>query len=74
MSKLTDVERLGTDGVGSGAKYVRGAYPRCRLEGPITGRWYATSPYIEDVEVDAPDDGGPPVIFKGQEPGRFGGR
>jgi hypothetical protein len=72
VTKLSDTERVGTDGQGHGAKYVHGSYPICSMRGPVTGLWFCTSPYIEDPAVDAPDDGGPPVILKGQEPGRFG--
>lgn len=69
-TKLSDVDRIGTDGVGSGAKHVHGSYPRCRMRGPVTGEWFATSPYITDPTLDAPEDGGPPVILSGYEPWR----
>jgi hypothetical protein len=40
------------------------------MDGPITGKWFVSSPYIEDTHEDAPEDGGPPIVFKGREPWR----
>jgi hypothetical protein len=33
-------------------------------------RWRCNSPYCIDMEVEPPENGGPPIIIQGQEPWR----